>query len=106
MKIKNLLLPVVIVFSFSACKKEAPQTNPLIDNVLVSEFLPFTVGNYWIYDVYKVNDTTGLEELLDVGDTVRIIAEEIINNETYFSFEQKQHWISTSNEKDTVFLRD
>ncbi len=88
------------------CKKDSLQSPPPDITSTITGYFPLSVGNYWIYDIYRINDTTGLEEQLNIGDTVRIIAEEIINNNTYYSFEQKQHWISFSYEKDTIYLRD
>jgi hypothetical protein len=90
--------------SFS-CKKDNPQTaNPDI-TTSNSTYFPFIVGNYWYYDLYRVVDTTGLEESLNYSDTTRIIAEEVINSKTYFVIEQDS-WLSQDNRKDTLYYRD
>jgi len=89
----------------SGCKKDEPQiTNPDI-TTSNSAFLPFTVGNYWYYDLYKVIDSTGMEESLNYADTAKVIAEEMINGNTYFVIEQDS-WLSQDNRKDTLYYRD
>lgn len=46
-------------------------------------FLPLAVGNYWIYEIAKV-DTFGNEELLPLNDTISIVGDTILNGETFY----------------------
>ena len=89
----------------SGCQKDDPQIiNPNIETSN-SAYFPFTLGNYWYYDIYKVIDSTGMEESLNYTDTTKIIAEEMINGNTYFVIEQDSR-LSQDNRKDTLYYRD
>ena len=104
MKLKTLLLPIAILIVLSGCKDELPN-NPAPPIPPAPNYYPFTVGNYWIYDVYHVVDSTGEEDQLSYSDTISVIAEEEINGNSYFVIEQDS-WLTQNNRKDTVYLRD
>lgn len=106
MKIKLPLLLAAFAFLIANCKKD--NTPPYVPPVDPPDpvYLPLSIGSYWYYDIYLVNDSTGVEEKVNLGDTVRIIEEKIINGYNYFGFEQKEYMLSPPNMKDTVYLRD
>ena len=104
MKIKTLaFLSFVLLFVF-ACKKDKATDPEPVPQISINDYFPMTVGNYWIYDIYKV-DTSGVEEQYPYSDTIRIIAEEDIDGKTYLVAEIDT-WLSTSNKKDTILYRD
>ena len=73
---------------FISCKDDDANNSqePVIPNDLLQvEFLPFAVGNYWVYEVYKV-DALGNETLLDFQDTIRITGEAARDGEIYYTF--------------------
>ncbi len=87
------------------CKKDKTCEEPPVINPPDPIYFPFTIGNYWIYDVYLVNDSTDIETQQNYSDTLRIIAEEVINGNTYFVIEEDR-WLSNTNLKDTLYYRD
>ena len=106
MKVKFPTLLIALIFSIFTCKKDSPQDILPPIPPSAPNYFPFTIGNYWIYDHYKVNDTTGVEEQLNAADTIRIIGEKIINDKTYYVFEQREYWLNNNAEMDTVYYRD
>lgn len=72
-----------IVLSLLVSCNDEP-SNPVFKTV--ENYLPLTVGNYWIYENYSV-DTLGNETDLSIIDSVIITRDTVINNETYFVFE-------------------
>ena len=52
-------------------------------SVKLQNYMPMTVGNYWIYQHYRI-DSTGLETKLSFVDSVAIIGDTTINNKKYY----------------------
>lgn len=85
MKTKLLLSFVFLIFIFS-CKKENVEVvcGPTFSN----NYIPMSVGSYWIYHWYEV-DTLGNETLLgNKIDTVQIIGDTTIQGHLYFIQEE------------------
>ncbi len=105
MKIKILFPLILIIFVTSTCKKENQKNSAPNTSTEASSYFPLEIGNFWYYDLYKVVDSSGLEEQLNYSDTVRIIGEEMIDGNNYFVIEQDS-WLTQNNRKDTLFYRD
>lgn len=105
MRIKTPAFLIILIFSIFTCKKDTPQNPSPPSPTTPISYLPFTVGNYWYYDLYKVTDTSGLEEQLSYVDSVKVISEEVINGNNYFVIAQDS-WLSQDNRKDTLYYRD
>jgi hypothetical protein len=84
MKARYLLLFLILVII--SCKKETIVIiDPLdIDNK-PSEYFPMEVGNFWVYESYKVSDNQ--EEFLRF-DTVSIIKDTIVGADKFYFFEK------------------
>ena len=83
-----MVLPLIILYS---CKKEKnniivcpPPGGELSE--LTTDPMPLAVGNYWIYETYRI-DTLGNETLLSSIDSVYIDRDTIINGYTYYIIE-------------------
>ena len=74
---KNQIYFILCCLLFSACQDEglAPQKQ--------NNYLPLSVGNYWVYQVLRI-DTLGNEELLAFNDTIKIESDTLIRGETYY----------------------
>ncbi|MFC2111145.1 hypothetical protein ACFLQ5_01695 [Bacteroidota bacterium] len=77
---KLVILGVLSIILISACKKD----NKIIEivNEPTINYNPSTIGSYWIYDHYEI-DEQGNEKLLTVTDSVMITGDTLINNHTY-----------------------
>ena len=49
-------------------------------------YTPLSIGNYWVYEGYKI-DTNGIEEPLNNHDSLVIKRDTIINGHSYFVLE-------------------
>ncbi|MFH1051267.1 MAG: hypothetical protein V1779_10120 [bacterium] len=74
MKYCNLLFVILICF-LASCSEV---TNPsYIDDI--EEYMPMSIGNYWVYDVYdSLNNVSHIDSMVVVSDT-------IINNKKMFA---------------------
>jgi len=83
MKVINLLMVAIVLLA--SCEKEddASSTNTP-ENQLKITHMPLSVGNYWVYQYYKI-DTNGTETELTKQDSVYVIGDTIINNNTYIA---------------------
>ena len=86
---KYLVLSLFIATFLFSCKDDE-QVNttptPIIEEEETLDLFPLELGNYWIYQVVKI-DTLGNEEILPANDTVTVIGTRLINGEEYFSLE-------------------
>ena len=82
---RNLVfLGLALVFLFS-CKKETEELQENNNQVPVS-YMPLKIGNYWIYQTYKI-DSLGNESIDGAVDSVRVTKDTLINGNTYFVLE-------------------
>lgn len=72
------LCAIAIFFALFSCNKSEVNLP-----VQTPNFIPMSVGNYWIYEHYKI-DTLGIETLLIIIDSIYIPADTLINGEKYF----------------------
>jgi hypothetical protein len=71
-------------FIWTACEKDPikEDQSPELD------YFPMTVGNYWVYDTYKI-DSNGNELLYGENDTTLIEKDTLIAGESYFKIRGK-----------------
>lgn len=90
-----------IPFLFS-CQDDDQTGGSIIDPVVEDPVLfPLAVGNYWIYEIARV-DNLGNEEFLSMNDTIEIIGDTIINNEQYYTWSDTNFGFN----KQTTTVRD
>lgn len=71
----------IILALFTSCQEnevESPETH--------STYLPLAIGNYWVYEHYRV-DSLGVETLLPDIDSVYVSRDTLIRNNQYFILE-------------------
>jgi hypothetical protein len=94
---KNKLIYFAILLFLFSCQKEKKED----DNS--NSYLPLSVGNYWIYDIYQV-DPDGNETNTNNIDSLVILNDTVINGIKYFVFRNYGVWYSSG--LNTKFLRD
>lgn len=99
------LLCAVLAFGLFACNNDDDDDGNIPPAAeVVPNFLPLQTGNYWIYDVVRV-DTSGEETMMGYSDTLRVIGDTLHNGNTYYIVEQDR-WLTTTAIKDTAIWRD
>ena len=94
LEMKNYAILLLIVLTVFACKKddavivEPPAPAPL------SVYIPMEVGNYWVYQNFKVENTG--ETPMDQFDSIAITRDTIIRDHRYFIFEGINNQIPSS----------
>ncbi|MBD78765.1 MAG: hypothetical protein CL840_07585 [Crocinitomicaceae bacterium] len=84
---KVLALSSLIVLSFSCKKDEEITENPNCEPELkVQDYMPMAVGNYWVYQQYRI-DSNRVEEKMGQVDSMKITRIEKIRGNEYFVFE-------------------
>jgi hypothetical protein len=105
---RSLILPLLaIVLAFFSCKKSSDSGSTEITTP--PDFVQLKVGNYWIYEFYRV-DTNGVATKLASTDSAYIWKDTVINGIKYYLKIQDQ-WQFTDAGKaleypDTAYLRD
>jgi len=80
-----LVLPLII---FQACKKEDSEGNQLPQESVL-DYMPLTVGNYWIYQNYNC-DSGEINCTQSTIDTNIVTKDTLIEGKTYFKIEGKR----------------
>ncbi len=80
-------MKMIFVFSVSvialfSCGKTKEKNTP----VAVTDYFPMEIGNYWVYEHYRI-DMFGHSTKLPLTDSIVIAADTIINGNTYYVFE-------------------
>jgi len=70
---------LVLLVAVVSCKKEKEE----VTQVPTPDYLNLKVGNYWVYEYWRI-DTTGFTEKLQVTDCAYIHRDTAINGYTYF----------------------
>ena len=81
MKFVFALIPLSILF-FSSCKKDEMQTDEGCAPLAVPDYMPLTIGSYWVYDDIII-DSLGNETSINHRDSIWVAFDSVINNETY-----------------------
>lgn len=107
---KVVLTTLSIITLIIGCKKAVePQSTAECSNntPLQRANYPISVGSYWIYDTYKVIDSSGVETLIRSSDTTEVIGDTTINGKAYSVFRGVKYPISsTSTLMNNWYLRD
>ena len=69
---------------FTFCKKEAtkPTEKPNLTPI-TADYLPLSVGNYWVYQYYRI-DADGVESEMNYNDSIAIVKDTVIDGETFY----------------------
>jgi len=86
---KNYIILLLIAVSIFACKKDQEKNVDPQKPVPLPVYMPMEVGNYWVYQSFKVENTG--ETPLDKYDSVTITRDTMINDHRYFIFEGNEH---------------
>ncbi len=85
---KNILLILSVFFFFIACDDDDNSNKDL--NKQTKEYLPLSVGNYWIYEVkFYSRDQNGIRLRTTHEDTVTVIGEKTVRGKKFFVRELK-----------------
>jgi hypothetical protein len=76
-----------MLFTFNSCKTE---NEPVIETQEV--YLPMSVGNYWIYQHYKIDSLGNETPLRNAFDSLYIVKDSVINGERYYAFENSGYF--------------
>jgi len=101
-KMKYLVISLVIATFLFSCQDDDQVGATSPEETL--ELFPLALGNYWIYQVVKLDDL-GNEEILPANDTVRIVGTTLINDEVYFRLEVS-NFFGFEPSPTTVHVRD
>ena len=78
---RKLFLIGVMISILTSCQKKDE-----IPAETKSEYLPLSIGNYWVYEHYMV-DSSGIETVLPHIDSIFINKDTLIRNNKYFILE-------------------
>lgn len=99
---KKLIVIAGALFLFYSC-----ENNDLIESneTTQSEYLPMSVGNYWVYEILQV-DVDGTETLLSKLDSMTISKDTIIDGETYYRLDHYECQSYDTSYIDSFFYKD
>lgn len=90
---KKVVLTTLSIIAFIVSCKKSTEPEAIVENQNCSSGssveradYPISIGSYWIYDCYKVIDSSGVESLIRSSDTTRVIGDTVINGEIYSIF--------------------
>ncbi len=99
---KNVILLLMVIVSIYSCEKinDIEKTE-----VSTLDYLPMSVGNYWVYDV---NDSfpNGIGSQTTSYDSVIISSDTLIKGKKYFRFDYFHRNDVKVLQTDTIFCRD
>ena len=102
---KYLLLSLLMATFLFSCQDDEDLSRAEPFDVTFADvpptLLPLAIGNYWVYEVHKV-DTLGNEELQTSNDTIKITGDTIINNESYYTMEDNTFVLG----RRTIYVRE
>jgi hypothetical protein len=88
MKFKSQIYFITIILLIYSCKKDTTIISskaPGHNSTSSVSYLPLTVGNYWVYQMFSL-DTGGVETAMNKVDSVYIQKDSIIGGKTYYYF--------------------
>lgn len=81
---KLFVLAMLIAVVATSCKKDDdPDPNDEIPPVSTINYYPMKVGNYWVYETYKI-DSSGVETNEGKIDSIFVKSDTIVNGHTYY----------------------
>jgi len=97
---KNILyISVILLFALFSCEKQEDVTIDKLEEE-GGDFLPLSVGNYWIYEVTNV-DTNGNSTFVNI-DSTYIVGDTNISNEIYYIFKSSTSLFYTQYLRDSM----
>jgi hypothetical protein len=99
---KNFVLIVGVVVCLFSCEKNDKQEET--ENS-ISAYLPMSVGNYWVYQIYTF-DSNGNEYQTTTFDSTVITKDTLINGKRFFRFDYFECNTINTYPTDTIYYRD
>jgi len=100
-KFSFIIITTALLLSFFSCKDD----NENEDENQYPAYSQLKVGNYWVYEIYRI-DSTGAETLLEIQDSCYVEKDTLINNTKYFkvvkSYPYSKVWESVSYQRDSL----
>lgn len=96
-----LIVFSMLVFALSSCEK----TKEKKVSDVVSDYFPMEIGNYWVYEHYRV-DMFGHSTKLPLTDSIVIVGDTLINGKTFYIFEGTDYFRKGKNWSVLGIFRD
>lgn len=72
---------LLFVLSIFSCKKDnSLKINPSPEML---KDVPLTIGSYWVYEYYNVDTVTGMNQNLNMKDSIVIVSDTVLNGKKY-----------------------
>jgi hypothetical protein len=84
------LICIVLLACAAGCNKKEEQ-DPDPTPVLKADYLKLKPGNYWIYNEYRVNDTSEIDQ--HIADSVYVEKDTLINGLVFYKLVKPSHWL-------------
>ena len=82
----RITLALLAVTTLAACQTDedivAPLPEPPTQNLNIAAFSNLAIGNYWVYQRYRVDSVDNVVDVLSV-DSIFISGDSVVNGETY-----------------------
>ena len=86
LKLNHLFILFGLIAFYSCEKKDgATPGNPIVQEPVTNVYFPMNIGNYWVYE-FQTKDPSGNIVGNISFDTLKIVSDTIIADETYFVF--------------------
>lgn len=100
---KKMILLVFVAIVAMACQKN--ESDPPTPQTPETNYYPLTTGSYWVYQKYNVSGDSSESEVSS-RDSIIIIGDTLINQNTYKVFENTIILSSGNNQVSLSFVRD
>ena len=88
---------------FSSCNKDEMTTDEGCAPLAVPDYMPLTIGSYWVYEDIVV-DSLGNETSLNHRDSMWVAFDSVINNETYAAIKGVYSPLSMPTSPDSIIM--
>lgn len=99
---RNLLVVFVMLLFIGACTKDDDGGSSIAPETPRADYMPLTVGNYWVYDHYKV-DNLGNSQEWNSHDSLVVTGDSLIDGKKFSILKSYGNSPFSNN---LVFLRD
>lgn len=95
MELKHFFILLVIITLIS-CKKndDADPNTPQVQDPITNDYFPMNIGNYWVYE-FQTKDPSGNIVGNTSYDTLKIVSDTVIANETYYVLTTNKPYINS-----------
>lgn len=96
-----IILFTALFFAIFSCEKTKDEETP----DAVTDYFPMEIGNFWVYEHYRV-DMSGHSTKLPLVDSIVIVSDTIINGNSYYVFEGTDYFRKGDNWSILGIFRD